>query len=69
MPGGYTGITKGISSAMDDLTHGAGDPLADVLQGDHFRLHRIHPKSLVVRVLSMAGCAGLVFLHVGRNGG
>lgn len=32
---------------MDDFTHGAGDPLAGVLQGDCFGLHRIHPKSLV----------------------
>lgn len=33
---------------MDDVTHGAGDPLAGVLQADCFRLHRIHPKSPVV---------------------
>lgn len=54
---------------MDDFTHEAGDPSAGVLQGDRFRLHRIHPKSLVVHVLSMAGCAGLVLPHVGRDGG
>lgn len=67
--GEYTGIPKGISVVMDDFTHEAGDPSAGVLQGDRFRLHRIHPESLVVHVLSMAGCAGLVLLHAGRDGG
>lgn len=54
---------------MHDFIHGAGDPLAGVLQVDHFKLYIIHPKSPVVCVLSMAGCAGLVFLHVVRDVG
>lgn len=45
IPGRYTKI----SSGMDDFTHVAGDPLAGVLQADCFSLHRIHPKSFVVR--------------------
>lgn len=44
-------VPKGISSVMDDFTRGGGDPLADVLQGDNFRLlHKLYPKSLVSSV-------------------